>query len=1413
MKPLFSFRFQSWKTRAFGCFQCFSLLLLIFLAHNLEAQLAYKIDDVNGETLYLPGPQGSITIYDSGGPFGVYQNFEDYSVTICSDFQLAGCPPIPEINAIFYEFDVEAQANCTYDYLEIPDFGTYCNGNTPPLFQPFISSGLENPDGCMTLHFHSDLSIAGEGFEVNFFADYIPVSPEPLICGTSFEGFVGVAIEGCLSCPHEFDCGGNTYGPYYGVPEQYSIETTGITTLTITGGVDFFVYGRSTNIGPNGCPPVTSIACAVGNQSSVTFNADDYPFGIWVIITSYDGDAYNLSVQCGGACQACDHCFAFLPRYQSANVIDFQNRYCGEGGILSLQGAQNQHRSSVIAYDWDVPNANEQYTSGTNSASENPSIIFPGPGSYTVCETVYSGGVEVFNCCHTVFVGPCNVPPVAYFTAQAGAFDRFVLNTNGNGNNIQWTFSDPDVFFFQGNENSSNPVIVIPNQTCVTVCLYETNACGFSSYCIKLCQGNASCPGSTPPVYITSEIQPEVDDQTVSINLPNPPSGGQATYAWDFGDGTYATTKNISHTFPEYGNYMVCVVVTVGCRTWCYCWCVHLNPCVPIYTYNDNELEVEFAGSETALTYKITSSTPIAPGENWLVNGDPVNGNSTQLTYTFPSAGNYTICFPYLGIDGCVNYYCIDVGAGNPFACNNITWQYNATTGYRFNLPSGNSDILWTIDETKQDIGHAITSSWVLPINPCGWKTISVRYFDGVRYRICCLRIYLCAPDECYSSIDYGYLSGTNEATFKLNTTGNTDLTWYFDDAPTQTLGTATSLAIPYPGTCVSRWISVRYKDSSGRWRICCRYIYFCNPASCNIIQVKYNTTSGYSFTAQQAQENMSWIVEETQTALGTNQTSNYLPVSGTCDYRTVSLRYWLPGFGWKLCCIRVYWCDPVTCSDNITFSTSNNTLVLTAPDNLQSIEWYKDGNSLGSSNPQTTSLSSGTSHTICLRYLDLCDNAWKYCCRTYTSGGSGGNLIFDFDNKVCGSQNQIVEIPLRVKGFTNLKNFQFSVYLEDSLKGRLVEIIPGTISGDLETNVSNAATGRVFWESSTSVTIPDNTIIATAKITVLTNTTGESKITITGTPIPIYAEDGSGNEIVPVVRDGSFCFEHLVHICGKITREDNLPINNVSVSLNGCKQYTTLTDQNGQYCFNDIPAGSGYEIRASKDINYKNGVNTGDLSAIKRHILGTVKLNSPYKILAGDAKKNNGVNTGDVSELRRLIQNVITDLPTCESWEFTDKKYVFATPENPFSVTWPKSVVIPDLQQDVNDADLIGWKMGDVNLSNNPSAIAGSSELETRSVTDLYLSLSSVNLPHEDTFFLDVTAQQFDDVLNGSFSIQYDASKLELAGISNRHPALDLSDEEFVINPVGNMVFVWESSSGVTLPDSSVLFSLMFIP
>ena len=274
------------------------LLAVSVFIRTGEAQEVYNIDEVNGQSLFISDPSG-IYIYDSGGPSGQYQNNESYEVTICTGFQLAGCPPNPVINARFYpgSIDIEGHPVCAFDGLQINNGEIYCNDNYPPGYNTTANGFVSDPSGCMTLRFYSNGSQVEDGFLVHFTPDHIIEESTPIICGSAISGFINFDPHGCVECTEFYTCQGDNYGPYFGVETQYRIEGEGELTLTIEGDIDFFVYGLFTLQGPNFCPPIVEIACVTGNQNSATFNASDFPYGIWVVIDGDFGD-FEISLEC-----------------------------------------------------------------------------------------------------------------------------------------------------------------------------------------------------------------------------------------------------------------------------------------------------------------------------------------------------------------------------------------------------------------------------------------------------------------------------------------------------------------------------------------------------------------------------------------------------------------------------------------------------------------------------------------------------------------------------------------------------------------------------------------------------------------------------------------------------------------------------------------------------------------------------------------------------------------------------------------------------------------------------------------------------------------------------------------------------------------------------------------------------------
>jgi len=99
------------------------------------------------------------TFYDPGGT-SEYSNSTEYTTTITPT--TAGSM----LRVTFSSFDVEYQASCDYDYLEIFDgtstgatlLGKYCGTNSPGIVD------ATNASGALTFHFYSDYSVTAAGW-------------------------------------------------------------------------------------------------------------------------------------------------------------------------------------------------------------------------------------------------------------------------------------------------------------------------------------------------------------------------------------------------------------------------------------------------------------------------------------------------------------------------------------------------------------------------------------------------------------------------------------------------------------------------------------------------------------------------------------------------------------------------------------------------------------------------------------------------------------------------------------------------------------------------------------------------------------------------------------------------------------------------------------------------------------------------------------------------------------------------------------------------------------------------------------------------------------------------------------------------------------------------------------------------
>ncbi|MEN9972231.1 MAG: hypothetical protein RIS20_578 [Bacteroidota bacterium] len=132
--------------------------------------------DSKSQVYSLTGNLGTITtcsgtFYDSGGSTGTYNNGEDYTVTFCSG---NGLP----INLSFTQFQLESSFDFLYVYngpnTSSPSIGTY-NTTSPGV--------ISASSGCITLYFHSDLSVLYSGWEAMISCG--PVGPTSITATTT----------------------------------------------------------------------------------------------------------------------------------------------------------------------------------------------------------------------------------------------------------------------------------------------------------------------------------------------------------------------------------------------------------------------------------------------------------------------------------------------------------------------------------------------------------------------------------------------------------------------------------------------------------------------------------------------------------------------------------------------------------------------------------------------------------------------------------------------------------------------------------------------------------------------------------------------------------------------------------------------------------------------------------------------------------------------------------------------------------------------------------------------------------------------------------------------------------------------------------------------------------------------------
>ncbi len=205
--------------------------------------------------------------------------------------------------------------------------------------------------------------------------------------------------------------------------------------------------------------------------------------------------------------------------------------------------------------------------------------------------------------------------------------------------------------------------------------------------------------------------------------------------------------------------------------------------------------------------------------------------------------------------------------------------------------------------------------------------------------------------------------------------------------------------------------------------------------------------------------------------------------------------------------------------------------------------------------------------------------------------------------------------------------------------------------------------------------------------------------------PVRLWTTDAAGNADyclakVTVQDNMSICNnQNIAVISGTVRSEKDENIEGVTMraSMNNVVAGSATTNLSGIFSINSLVKGNNYSIRAVRDDLPLNGVTTFDLALMSKHMLGSVPLSTPYKIIAADVNRDGDVSALDLLQTRRLILRLQTTFPNgTTSWRFIDKRYNFDDPTNPLAEDFPEVVNFTNTPL-AAQADFIGIKVGDV--------------------------------------------------------------------------------------------------------------------
>jgi gliding motility-associated-like protein len=333
--------------------------------------------------------------------------------------------------------------------------------------------------------------------------------------------------------------------------------------------------------------------------------------------------------------------------------------------------------------------------------------------------------------------------------------------------------------------NNQNPTATYFNSGFYTVRLTVTNASGSNT----ITKTNYISVFDKPVVNFTVNDSSGCYPKTLQFtDLTNPGSGTNASWLWDFGDGTFSTQQNPSHRYTSGGNFNVTLQVTNsnGCiNSFTKIGYIQLNTgIVPAFT---NSVATTCAPPSN-ISFTNTTTGPPTLSYAWQF-GDGGLSNQQNPSYIYTTPGLFTVTLIVTSTAGCSD----TLRKVNSVAIQNIVSVINGPDTVCVNTPTtfinGSAprppNTVWAFGDGGAGSGDTVTHIY----GTTGTFTMRMtNTFSNCVDSAIKTIVVVAKPIAAFSSANQVSCRAPHTVNFTNTSTGGASWFWIFGDGGTSTL-------------------------------------------------------------------------------------------------------------------------------------------------------------------------------------------------------------------------------------------------------------------------------------------------------------------------------------------------------------------------------------------------------------------------------------------------------------------------------------------------------------------------------------------------------------------------------------------------------------------------------------------------